>query len=184
MTEGLKDGMYIRTKWGIAKAIYIDDEIVYIDRCFESIDETKCYKTDIIGEPSFFIIDLIEPDDYVNGSKVLKTNCNFEYTDDDSDTGVNEVDDGLELENGFIYFEYEIESVVTKEQFESINYKVMEAEQNEFVNFLTESINKLRLKQKNSKSGILKANTDLQIEVYSMVLLKYKELEVDKKERK
>lgn len=60
----------------------------------------------------------------------------------------------------------------------------MEPEQNEFVNFLTESINKLRLKQKNSKSGILKANTDLQIEVYSMVLLKYKELEVDKKERK
>ena len=46
--------------------------------------------------------------------------------DDGSDTGVNEVYDGLELQKGRIYFEYEIETVVTKEQFEQMAYKVEE----------------------------------------------------------
>lgn len=38
----------------------------------------------------------------------------------------DEVDDGLELENGWIYFEHEIETIVTKEQFEQVAYKVGE----------------------------------------------------------
>ena len=75
---------------------------------------------------SYNIIDLISVGDYVNGSKVVKTHCKLEYIDDDSDTGVNEVDDGLELENGWIYFEHEIETIVTKEQFEQVAYKVGE----------------------------------------------------------
>lgn len=70
------------------------------------------------------IIDLIEVGDYVNGSKVIKTNCKLEYIDDDSDTGVNEIYDGLETEKNFIYFEYEIETIVTKEQFKGVEYRM------------------------------------------------------------
>ena len=81
---------------------------------------------DDIVKASYNIIDLIEEGDYVNGEKVLETNCKWEYMDDDSDTGVNEVYDGLELQKGRIYFEYEIETVVTKEQYEQMSYKVGE----------------------------------------------------------
>ena len=55
------------------------------------------------------------------------------------------------------------------------------SKQKEFMNFLTEAINKLKLKQKTSNSAILKANTDLQMEVYSIVLSKYKEIIGDDK---
>ena len=54
-------------------------------------------------------------------------------------------------------------------------------QQKEFINFLTEAINKLKLKQKTSNSAILKANIDLQVEVYSIVLSKYKEIIGDDK---
>ena len=54
-------------------------------------------------------------------------------------------------------------------------------QQKEFMNFLTEAINKLKLKQKTSNSAILKANIDLQVEVYSIVLSKYKEIIGDDK---
>ena len=54
-------------------------------------------------------------------------------------------------------------------------------QQKEFMNFLTEAINKLKLKQKTSNSAILKANIDLQVEVYSIVISKYKEIIGDDK---
>lgn len=53
---------------------------------------------------------------------------------------------------------------------------ILKTQQKEFMNFLTEAINKLKLKQKTSNSAILKANTDLQMEVYSIVLSKYKSI--------
>lgn len=55
------------------------------------------------------------------------------------------------------------------------------SQQKEFMNFLTEAINKLKLEQETSNSAILKANTDLQMEVYSIVLSKYKEIIGDDK---
>ena len=59
--------------------------------------------------------------------------------------------------------------------------KEFKNQQKEFMNFLTEAINKLKLKQKTSNSAILKANIDLQVEVYSIVLSKYKEIIGDDK---
>lgn len=91
----------------------------YDDDCFLWESELKS-----IVKASYNIIDILEVGDYVNGSKVMKTHCKLEYIDDDSDTGVNEVDDGLELENGWIYFEYEVETIVTHEQMEQMSYKV------------------------------------------------------------
>lgn len=55
------------------------------------------------------------------------------------------------------------------------------SQQKEFMNFLTEAINKLKLEQETSNSAILKANTDLQMKVYSIVLSKYKEIIGDDK---
>ena len=58
---------------------------------------------------------------------------------------------------------------------------ILKTQQKEFMNFLTEAINKLKLEQETSNSAILKANTDLQVEVYSIVLSKYKEIIGDDK---
>lgn len=133
----LRENMYVRTKDGtIGKIIAIDlakpRQEKYPNHPSKKYWRDKilisCYKgwrtTQNIIKASYNIIDLIEEGDYVNGEKVLETNCKWEYMDDDSDTGVNEVYDGLELQKGRIYFEYEIETVVTKEQMEQMEYKV------------------------------------------------------------
>ena len=135
----LKENMYVRTKDGtIGKIIAIDlakpRQEKYPNhpskRWWRDKILISCYKgwrtTQNIIKASYNIIDLIKVGDYVNGEKVLETNCKWEYMDDDSDTGVNEVYDGLELQKGRIYFEYEIETVVTKEQMEQMVYKVEE----------------------------------------------------------
>jgi hypothetical protein len=88
------------------------------------LDELGDIEIKDIVKHSKNIIDLIEVGDYVNGYRVKQINCKLEYIDDDSDTGVNEVDNGLEIEGypTWIYFECEIESIVTKEQFASVEY--------------------------------------------------------------
>ena len=113
----LEVGMYVRTLNGIVKIDKIQDNVM---------KDTKGYLHygDFV-KASYNIIDILEKGDYVNGSRVVKINCNFEYVDDDADTGVNEVDNGLILENNsFIYFDSEITSIVTKEQMEQMAYKV------------------------------------------------------------
>lgn len=129
-------GMYVRTKHsGICK-IYREFSEASVDvgigvlpeinGFFIDKEEVNYIERKDILKASFNIIDLIEEGDYVNSEKVLRTNCKLEYVDDDSETGVNEVDNGLELETGWIYFEYEVQSIVTKEQFESIEYRIGE----------------------------------------------------------
>lgn len=121
----LEVGMYVRTKSfkgfpsKIGKITKIEYNAGINNETYIALDndEEKCRRWTedwLIGKPSFNPVDLIEVGDYVNGLRVMKTNCKLEYIDDDSDTGVNEVYDGLELENGWIYFEHEIESIVTK----------------------------------------------------------------------
>lgn len=120
----LEVGMYVRTETGqIGKITNFDGSMARVDT-----DKFITYKNfnSEITKASHNIIDLIQVGDYVNGEKVLETNCKWEYMDDDSDTGVNEVYDGLELQKGRIYFEYEIETVITKEQMEQMAYKVEE----------------------------------------------------------
>ena len=124
----LEVGMYVRYK------PLLSSKYVKINKIKEIEEKENCLHIwledkDLIIEKylikaSHNIIDIIEVGDYVNGSKVMKTNCKLEYIDDDSDTGVNEVYDGIETEETWIYFEHEINSIVTKEQFESMSYKV------------------------------------------------------------
>ena len=134
----LCEGMYVRTKKRtlqpsqIARIRNMSKDSGYKNQYYIELDknlipsyEYHIYEEDIL-KVSHNLIDLIEVGDYVNGSKVIRTNCKLEYIDDDSDTGVDEVYNALELENGWIYFEHEIEDIVTKEQFESMAYKVVE----------------------------------------------------------
>ena len=123
--EEIKVGDYVRDKDGCIIKV---DEIQY----YES-EQDIWYKAEntiggtwksMVTKHSPDIIDLIEEGDYVNGEKVLKINCNLEYVDDDSETGVNEIDNGIELQTGWIYFENEIENIVTHEMFESMKYEV------------------------------------------------------------
>lgn len=131
-------GKWCRTKNGTIFKIIggnidmweIDISYNYLSKCENEDYTSYAYNKNnnffehLVIKTSYDIIDLIKVGDYVNGSRVVKINCNFEYVDDDADTGVNEVDNGLILENNsFIYFGSEITSIVTKEQFEQASYK-------------------------------------------------------------
>lgn len=122
----MKVGDYVRTKKGIAKIIdRINDPTNYYDkfwvcdRYLELNDDTEyIHEQDIIGEPKGKIIELIEVGDYVNGKHVDKYQGKL---------GVF-----CELPNGKWEFieltneHYLISSIVTKEQFSCMEYKIGE----------------------------------------------------------
>lgn len=103
----MKVGDYVRTKhFGInkIKGFYSDDHYDYI-----MVDDDLIKKEDII-KSSPNIIDLIEVGDYVNEKEVLELK-NF-----GSFNGIRVFGD--------IYYNEDIKSIVTKEQFEDIKYEV------------------------------------------------------------
>ena len=120
----LEVGMYVRTKEGhIDKIIKIDNKALNgrtiqvkkgeLDCCMGYEDFTDLFNPSHYEKASFNIIDLIEAGDYVNGSRVIsiKTNENnikWVYTNN---------------ENAYGYKNDEIGNVVTKEQFESMEYR-------------------------------------------------------------
>ena len=65
------------------------------------------------------IIDLIEVGDYVNGYKVTKVG---KYSSDYPDFMIGETYIGIENKEYWIYEEEKIKSIVTKEQFKSVEY--------------------------------------------------------------
>ena len=111
----LEVGMFLRTNDGkIAKFIKYDEK----DKN-ELVTDYYEYSTiwikDII-KASFNIIDLIEVGDYVNGREVVEEPCNDNFS-----VGQKH----LWLCNKKLYLlEQDIESIVTKEQFEQVSYKV------------------------------------------------------------
>jgi hypothetical protein len=114
----IKEGEYVRTNEGeIAKVIKIEKRKKLEDKIFLDINmEYFIYNFDIKAH-SKNIIDLIEIGDYVNGHKVIQTKSMIETK--------------LEVEaEGFLgeyFISYEdIETIVTKEQFNSVMYKVVE----------------------------------------------------------
>ena len=115
----LKEGMYVRTKHGIRKIIEIDeDNNQYIDKTYvnDFRQEINCISDScIIGEPSFNIIDLIEEEDYVNDYYVTTGNQNV------GSIYIAEIN-GLGLKRKL--YNKDIQSIVTKEQFEEISYKI------------------------------------------------------------
>lgn len=123
----LKVGMYVRFKdkrgiQYIRKIISVNTEkperryaAIYIDK-----DANNCNGVslkNIVGEPSFDLIDLIEVGDFVNNKMVNRIEKNYIV--------VNEIWNGRELIRND-----EIKSIVTKEEFESRKY-VVERDTNE-----------------------------------------------------
>ena len=106
----MKVGDYVRTKNGYIGRIYNINEfrepsMIYAIDIPKADDFVFMGKEDFISSPN--IIDLIEVGDYVNGTKVT-LECGHLY--------VNE----YWLDN------VDIKSIVTKEQFESVEYKTGE----------------------------------------------------------
>lgn len=128
----LKIGQFIRTPYGIRKIVNItkDDgygkprvKVIKLDGFLNTGYKFNCeFYTDekIIKEckSSFNIIDLIEVGDYVNGHKVSKvvidSLCSYVL--------LEEV--GSYAENPEDVDEEDIKSIVTKEQFEIMSYKL------------------------------------------------------------
>ena len=115
--EEIRINEYIRTKKGkIAKVktIYSEEDRIKMKN-FSVKKETLINGTikipDIVNH-SFNIIDLIEVGDYVNGKLIHHTDIrkNSAY---------------IYYGNGKTFVDYQIENVVTKEQFESIKYEVI-----------------------------------------------------------
>ena len=113
----LKPNMYVRTKDGKIFDCYVSEQMgkpIYYPKCSKTngyIDWNEVYKK------SENIIDILEVGDYVNGEKV-------DYIDD-CDGAMREY--YYDYEDASIdvghYFE-EIKSIVTKEQFSSIEYRL------------------------------------------------------------
>ena len=118
----LEVGMYVRTKSGmIAKIIDKRDvsgslhreEIVFI---LDNGNRLALHSQKVV-KASHNIIDLIEVGDYVNGLRVRAT-----YLD-----GINHyIKIGEPTKEGIRTYNGDIKSIVTKEQFESMSYKVGE----------------------------------------------------------
>ena len=109
----IEKNMYIRTKKGeISKVFAIQESGRILTNDF------WCYK-DKVTKASYNIIDLIEVGDYVNGFKITRISGDFEPF-------VEALYRYIKNDNNIIYIFYEedIKSIVTKEQFESMEYKV------------------------------------------------------------
>lgn len=120
----LEIGMYVRTKYGIAK--YIEDlvtrETIYrlIDKeiVYDNVENWEdCLLDNEISKASHNIIDLIEVGDYVNGYPIYEI---LEYKDNTRAIVIADDNKSIIWQESSQY----IKSIVTKEQFESMSYKV------------------------------------------------------------
>lgn len=118
----LKENMYVRTKDGIiAKVDYIDDDIIFFDKDLyrtysDSINFLGKDNLERIVKASYNIIDILEVGDYVNSEKI-------DYISISKDGKKRP----LIRDNIYLFDKYKsINSIVTKEQFKQMAYKVGE----------------------------------------------------------
>lgn len=126
MKSELRENMYVRTKDGIiAKVDYIDNDTIFFDKELhrtygDSIDFLEKDNLERIVKASYSIIDILEEGDYVNGYKVSLKGYDYAHF----------VQCDYPVENGttnhYKFYEQAIKSVVTKQQFENMEYKVGE----------------------------------------------------------
>ena len=128
----MKVGEYIRTPYGIRKIVGIEKDecykprvkILVFDKYIEDVHHFgyKFYTDEKIiknSKHSFNIIDLIEVGDYVNGERV-------NYIDECKGAMREFYYMFEEVTHDVGHYEEEIKSIVTKECFESMEYKVGE----------------------------------------------------------
>ena len=116
MNLNLRENMYIRTKDGII------DKILKLNKSYVkgvTNDELYAYDIDNIVKAGYNIIDILEEGDYVNGHRVDKVvigpKCSYVL--------LEEV--GYYVDTQKDIDDYEIKSVVTSQQFESLEYKIV-----------------------------------------------------------
>jgi hypothetical protein len=125
----LEVGMYVRTKWGIAKYIkdYVTKVTIYriIDKkiVYDNVEDWEnCLLDNEIIKASYNIIDLIEVGDIIkfditdidNYADIQGYNCWEIYCEEE----LNGVKEMIEMESAKLL------SIVTKEQMEAMEYKV------------------------------------------------------------
>ena len=130
MKDKLEPNMYVRTKWGyICKIININDfrepSMKYgVEASY--LKDIMFIGDDDISKASHNIINLIEVGDYVNGSKVI--DISVIGKDKEKWVWVEQMEDS-DNKYGDDYVGYnndQIKSIVTKEQFESMEYRLEE----------------------------------------------------------
>lgn len=132
----IEKGMYVRTEYGIAKIREVEvknkdaiGEVFELDSCImiDNMDDyvNYCVRNDIIGEPSFKIIDVIQKEDLIE--------LTSEYCKDEIYRVIGKDDECIALDlfgDGFMCIgkEKDIKRVLTKEQFEMMAYEVKPCE--------------------------------------------------------
>jgi hypothetical protein len=111
----LEVGMYVRTKRDIGKVTDVYERIDGNMVCNIAFNTGvyQCYFTEI-KEASCCAINLIQVGDYVNGLKIIRTNDDYVFA-------ISDEGDTIMFGN-----DKQIKSIVTKEQFEQMQYKVGE----------------------------------------------------------
>lgn len=109
ITEKIENGMYIRTRYGICQVKdYFSAYTILTDSSHGILT-----KFDILGEPSFNVLDVIKEGDYVDGYLINSKNDNGVYH------GAYDCYD----EAHFTKPE-DVHTIVTKEQFAAMAYEV------------------------------------------------------------
>lgn len=119
----MKVGDYVRTKhYGISKItdIYNEDKIE-LDKVNAFGIRGVCYMVENIIKSSPKIINLIQAEDYVNGRKVYQVGYNFQ---DDLVLKMSINADGTPNNFEDFIYEKDIKSIVTKEMYSSVEYRV------------------------------------------------------------
>lgn len=121
----LEVGMYVRTKWGDIRKIerIWNDTDFNVDKTYYNYnieeDTLGCVlNEDIIKEPSFNIVDLIKEKDIILGTDGKLYQCWKIYKDYVFTYSKNKQGQNVTL------VDYQIDKVLTKEQFEQMSYKV------------------------------------------------------------
>lgn len=118
MKDKLEAGIYVRTKYnGIGKIVeYINDPTHYFFKCYKL--DRNCFnceeyitESDVIGKPSYNIIDLLQIGDIISFKNEFGS---IEIKDIHNSVAMQMIKDK----------EIDIKSIVTKEQFESMSYKL------------------------------------------------------------
>lgn len=119
-------GEYIRTKQGdISKVRYVDEESIFLEDSVWSKNDlyektgVLYFDDEEIVKHSKNIIDLIEVGDYVNGARAVSEKYHY--------NNINFIDVDNKISYGWgegAIMESEIESIVTKQQFSNMEYRV------------------------------------------------------------
>ena len=127
----MKVGDYIRTKEGIIDKVIIEyneksESVCPICNCKHVSCEHNYYDEDTINKSSPNIIDLIEVGDYVNGEKVIALEKDIDKRNIYPSNKGAKIFTDYELQGNW-YFgmqDEDIKTIVTKEQFEQMEYKI------------------------------------------------------------